>query len=93
MVGPFLNFYFHDEIGIITALVYFIVYAVPLLAFAVPLCIGLGLVAGQIETPRAKLWRPWLRHIAGIVVLVVGWWIAAGIDYGIIRAANWIRGA
>lgn len=68
--------------GIIGGLVNF----VPIFAFAAPLAIGMTLLSDDDSRMH-----PAIRQTLGILVLIVGWIIAAAIQFGFIVLANWIR--
>jgi hypothetical protein len=54
-----------------------LLYVLPFVAFAIPMCVGVGLLAGDID--RANPMRPSLRQALAVVVLILGYLIAAGV--------------
>jgi hypothetical protein len=96
IIGPTMTYFGSQLVGAddnaLTGSLYVARYVVPVIAFAVPLFIGFGLMSGQIgnsgygSTPM----RPVLRQSLGSIVVIVGWWIAAGIHYGLLQILNWL---
>ena len=95
MIGPVLKYilaYFlgYDgntiialDTSVSTGIIYFVLCVVPLMVSASPLFIGLGLLSGNIGNPAhgSKRMHPALRQALGITVLIIGWFIAAGVHY------------
>jgi hypothetical protein len=78
--------------SVLTGILYFVLYVIPVVAFFIPLFMGLGLMSGSIGNANygTKPMHSALRQTLGTVVLIVGWWIAAAIHYGVIRVINWL---
>jgi hypothetical protein len=88
MIGPFLKYYMNGLIDTTPSLEVLALYLIPFACFLGPLVLGLALLSG--DSPPM---RPAFRHTLGPLVLVVGWGIAAAIQYGIILFVNWLSGA
>jgi hypothetical protein len=83
MIGPFLKYCMNSLFNGEQSLLMSIFYLIPLACFFVPLGLGLALLSGETTM------RPALRHTLGPLVLVIGWGIAAAIQYGIILFVKW----
>jgi hypothetical protein len=77
MVTPLSNFYssqFTDymEGNRISAIIHTIIYGLPVAAYAIPLILGLSVLAGK---------GGWRRNIFGPVIIVFGWLVATSIHF------------
>lgn len=83
MIGPYIysQFKYLYTFGF-ESLIRFLVYILPLAAFATPLVLGLALMSGHIgNLPyRAEPMPAVLRQTLGVIVLFAGWWVAAAIQ-------------
>jgi hypothetical protein len=78
----------------VTGIMYFAICVVPVVVYAIPLFIGLGLLSGGIgnrpNSAKRTLFK--IRGPLGFVVLVVGWFMAMTVQYGILVSVNWLVG-
>jgi hypothetical protein len=61
-----------------------IIYLIPIIIFGVPLMYGLGLLAGRVK-PN---WNFLLRQFSGVIIIILGFAIGAGFEYGLYRVVN-----
>jgi hypothetical protein len=85
LVGPLVKFYLNGLIEWTSPLLGCLLYLIPLGCFALPLFGGLTLLSDEISTMR-----PAFRQALGALVLIVGWGVAAAIQYGIISLVRWL---
>jgi hypothetical protein len=84
MIGPFLKVYMNGLFDWTPSLLLFALYLIPLGCFVAPLVVGLTFLSGK------SAMRPAFGQEVGTLVLVVGWWVAAAIQYGVIQLVNWL---
>jgi hypothetical protein len=82
------------DTSVMTGIMYFVVCVVPVVVYAIPLFIGLGLLSGRIgnTSTSAKRTVSRIQGILGAVVLVVGWFMATTMQYGILISVDWLVG-
>jgi hypothetical protein len=85
LVGPLVKFYLNGLIEWTSPLLGCLLYLIPLVCFALPLFGGLTLLSDEISTMR-----PAFRQALGAFVLIVGWGVAAAIQYSIISLVTWL---
>ncbi|HEV2099671.1 MAG TPA: hypothetical protein VGR45_12190 [Stellaceae bacterium] len=88
LVGPLVKFYLNGVViwtpGV-PPLVSGILCLIPLICFGLPLLRGIDLLSDETSAMR-----PALRQALGALVLLVGWGVAAAIQYGIISLVRWL---
>ena len=82
------------DTSVITGIIYFILCFIPVVAYAIPLFIGLGMLSGRIgnTSTSAKQIGPKTRAALGVVMLIIGWVIATTVEYGILVSVGWLVG-
>jgi hypothetical protein len=100
ITGPFLKYVLAYYLGyngsalmavdssVITGIIYLVLCMLPVVAYAIPLFLGLALLSGPIGYSSTPI-RPAARQTLGTIVLIVGFWIAMTVHYGIILSVNW----